>query len=107
MRVFVTFLGLMHRTRKSPTGRRHAILQHLDACGQFLPAREIAAALGLPYKAVVDALNALHSQGRVARRGRKFSAAWGGPAGLAPGTAATDGWNLLASTWFGPKRKAG
>lgn len=96
----------MHRSRTSPAKYRQAIIQHLDACDVYLPAREIAVSLNLPYKAVVDALNALHNQGRVARRGRKFNAAWG-PARLAPATAATGAWDLLATAWFGSKKKSG
>jgi hypothetical protein len=53
---------------------------------------EVAAALHLPYKAVVDALNSLHNHGRVERKGRKFSATWGA-APLVQESLPPSGWN--------------
>ncbi|MGF6301889.1 hypothetical protein OKW42_005242 [Paraburkholderia sp. WC7.3d] len=40
-------------------------------------AQQIASDTGLTYRQTIDALNALHNDARVARRGRKFTATWG------------------------------
>ncbi|WP_157691783.1 hypothetical protein [Noviherbaspirillum autotrophicum] len=62
-----------------PTQLRHrqAIVDYLGSISDFASARDIAVVLKIPYKTTIDALNALHAMGRVARVGRKFRAKWG------------------------------
>jgi hypothetical protein len=80
-------------------GKRELITKYLEGVNRFAPAREIAEALDLPYKCVVDGLNALYNQGRVARSGRKFGASWG-PARLEDKRETAAGWDYLAVAWF-------
>ncbi len=40
-------------------------------------AAQIAAKTGMTYRQTIDALNALHNEALVARKGRKFTAQWG------------------------------
>jgi predicted ArsR family transcriptional regulator len=87
-------------TGKTRVKRREAILTYLNEAQGFMPARDIAIALHLPYKTVIDALDALHGQGRVARRGRKCKAAWGSSRNTDDSCVNT-GWAALATTWFG------
>jgi len=65
-----------------------------------MAARLVAHSVGRPYKAVVDALDALHRQSRVIRRGRKFSATWALPEAVT-NRPEEQGWKALAAVWFG------
>ena len=79
---------------------RSVVLQFLDASHAFIAGRDLAAAVGLPYKTVIDALDALYDRGLVSRRGRKFRAQWAS-AKFAPNADADKGWRFLESAWFG------
>jgi len=78
---------------------RTAILLFLEASGEFIVAGAIAEAVDRPHKAVADALDALHRQGGVIRRGRKFSATWASPE-IATNRPEEQGWKALAAVWF-------
>lgn len=85
-----------------PDKLRTAILSYLDAVDSFVPARDIAKAIGRPYKSVIDALSALHNRALIVRQGKKFSARWG----RQPQAKSGAGLTLLESYWFG-KRNGG
>lgn len=53
--------------------RVQAAIEAAQAC---LTGRELARRTGLTYRQTVDALTALHRQGRIERHGRKFTASW-------------------------------
>lgn len=58
---------------------RSVVLAVVLEAREPLSGREIAVRTQLRYRQVVDALNALHNHGHVARTGRKFTARWHPP----------------------------
>ena len=58
---------------------RATVLAVVLAAPEPLCGREIASRTQLRYRQVVDALNALHNHGLIARSGRKFTARWHAP----------------------------
>lgn len=58
------------------TTYRARVLAVIDSAQTCLTGSDIASRSGLTYRQTVDALGALHDQGRIERHGRKFSARW-------------------------------
>lgn len=79
---------------------RNTIIDYLGQINGYVTGRDISLALGIPYKATIDALNALHRMARVSRRGEKASATWGS-AKLTKCSLCDAGWEHLAKVWFG------
>lgn len=63
---------------------RKAVRDHVLAADSPLKGCEIALALKIPYKPVIDALNALHDLGVIARVGKKTTARWAAPPPAGP-----------------------
>lgn len=59
---------------------RARVLAVILAAPGPITGRDIAGRAGLEYRQVVDALQALHSLGRITRHGRKSTARWSMPA---------------------------
>lgn len=63
-----------HKTAHNCRARVQAAI---DSSSGQLTGHQLAAITGLTYRQTVDALTALHRQGRIERYGRKFTASWG------------------------------
>ncbi|UJP04425.1 MAG: hypothetical protein LZF61_05945 [Nitrosomonas sp.] len=64
------------KTESKKQSLRDCVLCVIRSSEIPLTGKVISAKSGLRYKQVIDALNALYDQGRVARRGRKFNSRW-------------------------------
>jgi DNA-binding IclR family transcriptional regulator len=87
------------------TAPRHSLRALIQACidasPTYLTAQEVSQRTGIPYKATIDVLHALHNRDCIVRDGRKFSARWGSRRLRQAAAAAPSGWTLLAAAWFG------
>jgi len=55
---------------------RSRVLAVIEAATRPLTGKEVAQAVGIPYKPTIDALNKLYDYGKVRRIGAKFTARW-------------------------------
>ena len=57
---------------------RSRVLDTVNRSHTWMSAAQVTKATGMTYKQTIDALNALLNEERVARKGRTFTAQWGG-----------------------------
>lgn len=72
----VTVRARARAAQAARTTYRARVLVVVSTAQACLTGLEIARRTGLTYRQTVDALGALHDQGRIERHGRKFSARW-------------------------------
>lgn len=74
--VSVRTIAARRKTKTAYPNCRARVHAAIEAAGACLTGRELARLTGLTYRQTVDALTALHRQGRIDRHGRKFTASW-------------------------------